>query len=132
MLRRVVCYIVTGFIKRMTEPPSNIIILVVRYHPDRYYFVTDCAADKMFLYKMRLFASNVANSAFVYNFNKDVGCTIETLISIYNPKRRRNRKSRFQYGKLDDIPFDDKRCGDMFKRSVRRSFDRIIKEPAVI
>ncbi len=114
----------------MREPTC--IILVVKYRPDRFYFVTDCAADKIYLYKMRLFASRVANTEFVYNVNHDHGPYISSLISIYNPKRKKELGAKYEYGKLKDLPLEDKKCGDLFKKNVRKHFDLIIKYPAII
>lgn len=131
MLRRVFRSVATGFFKQLMREPTCI-ILVVKYRPDRFYFVTDCAADKIYLYKMRLFASRVATTEFVYNVNHDHGPYISSLISIYNPKRKKERGAKYEYGKLKDIPLEDKRCGDLFKKNVRKNFDLIIKHPAII
>lgn len=81
---------------------------------------------------MRLFASRVANTEFVYNVNHDHGPYISSLITIYNPKRKKERGAKYVYGKLKDIPLEDKRCGDLFKKNVRKNFDLIIKHPAII
>ena len=108
------------------------LILVVKYRPDRFYFVTDCSADKIYLYKMRLFVSRLANTEFVYNLNHDYGPCISTHITIYNPKRRKERGAKYEYGKLKDLPLDDKKCGYFFKKNVRKHFDLIIKHPAII
>ena len=37
-----------------------------------------------------------------------------------------------EYGKLKDLPLEDKKCGDVFKKNVRKNFDLIIKHPAII
>jgi len=79
-----------------------------------------------------MFASRVANTRFVYNINHDHGPNIYSNISIYNPKRKKERGAKYEYGKLKDLPLEDKKCGDLFKKNVRMHFDLIIKHPAII
>ena len=131
MIRRIFRYIEAGIIyKRSDDQP--ILILAVQYQPNKIYFVTDCATDKNNLIQMKAFSIKITNSTFVYNFSRQIGPAIDSYITLYNPKRRRNGNIRYRYGKLDGIPFVDSVRGDFLKHQIRRAFDLTVKVPAVI